>query len=219
YNTDSSKHEIWKYLPGSLEETEAIKSIISKDMKVNYYSGLDASEAHFKKVAGESNILHIASHGFFYPDPNEVRAETSAEVETEIGEIEFRSGSSANYGVWNFVNNENPLMRSGLAMAGANDAWQRSLFAEGEDGVLSAQEVANLTMSNTELVVLSACETGLGDIRGSEGVYGLQRAFKMAGVRYMIMSLWQVPDAETAEFMTLFYQNLFELNDIHAAFS
>jgi CHAT domain-containing protein len=218
YNSDSSKHEIWKYLPGSLKETEAIKGIISKDMKVNYYSGLDASEEHFKKSVSESNILHIASHGFFYPDPNVLREETTVENETETGELKFRSGSTSNYGVWNFVNNENPLMRSGLAMAGANDAWQRSVFAEGEDGVLSAQEVSNLNMSKTELVVLSACETGLGDIKGNEGVYGLQRAFKMAGVHYIIMSLWQVPDAETAEFMTLFYGKLFELKDIRAAF-
>lgn len=219
YNTDSSKHEIWKYLPGSLSETDAIKEIISKDMKVNYYSGLEASEEHFKKVATESNILHIASHGYFYPDPKDVEEITEVETETEDGELEFRSGNTSNYGVWNFVNNENPLMRSGLAMAGANDAWQRSVFADGEDGVLSAQEVANLNLSNTELVVLSACETGLGDIKGSEGVYGLQRAFKMAGVHYMIMSLWQVPDKETAEFMTLFYGKLFELKDFRAAFA
>ena len=218
YNTDSSKHEIWKYLPGSLSETDAIKEIISKDMKVNYNSGLGASEEQFKKIATESNILHIASHGYFYPDPKEVEEITEVEETTEDGELEFRSGNTSNYGVWNFVNNENPLMRSGLAMAGANDAWQRSVFAQGEDGVLSAQEVANLNMSNTELVVLSACETGLGDIKGSEGVYGLQRAFKMAGVHYMIMSLWQVPDKETAEFMTLFYSQLFELKDFRAAF-
>mgnify|MGYP002621147227 CR=1 FL=1 len=219
YNTDSSKYEIWKYLPGSLTETDAIQNIINKDIKVNYFKGLEASEEQFKKIATESNILHIASHGYFYPDPEEVEEVTAVEEETEDGELEFRSANTSNYGVWNFVNNENPLMRSGLAMAGANDAWQRSVFAEGEDGVLSAQEVANLNMSNTELVVLSACETGLGDIKGSEGVYGLQRAFKMAGVHYMIMSLWQVPDKETAEFMTLFYGKLFELKDFRAAFS
>lgn len=216
YSTDTSEHVIWNYLPGSLKETEAIKGIISQDMKVNYYVGLDATEGQFKEMANQSNILHIASHGFFYPDPEVIRQEVKVEMDEE--ELSFRGGAS-NYGIWNFVNNENPLMRSGLAMAAANDAWQRSVFATGEDGVLAAQEVSNLNMNNTELVVLSACETGLGDIRGTEGVYGLQRAFKMAGVRYLIMSLWQVPDAETAEFMTLFYQKLFELKDIRKAFT
>ena len=115
-------------------------------------------------------------------------------------------------------------MRSGLVFAGANDVWSRqkdtydnsSYF---EDGVLTAQEVATIDMRKTELVVLSACETGLGDIKGSEGVYGLQRSFKMAGVEYIIMSLWQVPDKETAEFMTTFYTNLAKTNDIRDSFN
>ncbi|UKN03704.1 CHAT domain-containing protein [Paracrocinitomix mangrovi] len=216
YSTDSSEHVIWNYLPGSLEETDSIQKIINAKSQLNYYKGYEASEAQFKQIAGESNILHIATHGFFYPDPAVVRQATKEVLDND--DLAFR-GNASNYGIWNFVSNENPLMRSGLAMAGANDAWQRDVFAEGEDGVLSAQEVSNLNLTNTELVVLSACETGLGDIRGSEGVYGLQRAFKMAGVHYLIMSLWQVPDAETAKFMTLFYDNLFALKDIRKAFN
>ena len=109
-------------------------------------------------------------------------------------------------------------MRSGVALAHANDVWQRPALKEGEDGVLTANEVSTLNLKNTDLVVLSACETGLGDILGSEGVYGLQRAFKMAGAKYTIMSLWKVPDAETAEFMKLFYKNLTKMKDIPAAF-
>ena len=89
---------------------------------------------------------------------------------------------------------------------------------ENEDGILTALEISNLNLSNTDLVVLSACETGLGDIDGSEGVYGLQRAFKMAGVDLIMMSLWEVPDKETSEFMTIFYTNWLNGEDVRTAF-
>ena len=95
--------------------------------------------------------------------------------------------------------------------AGANRVWEGAeALANEEDGILTAMEISQMNLSNTELVVLSACETGLGDIQGSEGVYGLQRAFKKAGAKYLIMSLWQVPDKETAAFMTTFYENWLE---------
>jgi CHAT domain-containing protein len=104
------------------------------------------------------------------------------------------------------------MIRSGLILAGGNYAWQhgRAPRPDMEDGILTAYEISQMNLSNTELVVLSACETGLGDIQGNEGVYGLQRAFKIAGAKYLIMSLWQVPDRETMEFMTAFYRNWLE---------
>jgi CHAT domain-containing protein len=86
------------------------------------------------------------------------------------------------------------------------------------NGIVTAQEISNLNLLNTDLVVLSACQTALGDINGSEGVYGLQRAFKMAGVKKLLMSLWEVPDAETAELMQLFYSNVFKGETYYTAF-
>jgi CHAT domain-containing protein len=168
-------------------------------------------------LASNSNILHIATHGFFYPDPKDVVLESDT-VEV-VEDITFRGGSRV-FGVNSFVENNNPLMRSGLVFAGANDVWSKQNKTDSiDDGVLTAQEVANIDMRKTDLVVMSACETGLGDIKGSEGVYGLQRAFKMAGVDFMIMSLWQVPDKETEEFMTKFYKKLIKQNNIKQAFA
>jgi CHAT domain-containing protein len=111
-------------------------------------------------------------------------------------------------------------MRSGLLLSYAHKAWTFGNNEERvEDGILNSAEIANLDFSNTELVVLSACETGLGDIEGNEGVMGLQRGFRMAGVNNLVVSLWPVLDEETAEFMTLFYKNLMNSSDMRSAFN
>ena len=109
-------------------------------------------------------------------------------------------------------------MRSGLVFAGANQVWNSTDFNKGDDGVLTAKEVAAMDLSRSKLVVLSACETGLGDIVGTEGVYGLQRAFKMAGAGKIVMSLWKVPDKETQEFMSIFYSQLTQNQSVEKAF-
>ncbi|MBK6833006.1 MAG: CHAT domain-containing protein [Bacteroidetes bacterium] len=216
YNSDTTKKEMWTYLPGTLTEAEEINKLLkTKKHTVNYLASVNANEANFKKDIPQAEILHVATHGFFFPDPEKVKEELKV-TQTKEENLTFRG--TTDYANWSFVNNKNPLMRSGIVLAGANDVWERDPMAEGEDGVLTAQEVSNMDMRKTKLVVLSACETGLGDIKGSEGVYGLQRAFKMAGVNYIVMSLWQVPDKETSEFMISFYKKLTSEKDIKKAF-
>ena len=100
----------------------------------------------------------------------------------------------------------NPLFRSGLALTGANYAWTTGRRIEGlNDGILTAYEISNLDLSGTDLVFLSACETGLGDLSNEEGVFGLRRAFKLAGADELIISLWQVPDEQTLQLTSAFY--------------
>ena len=217
YSESNSGTEVWSYLSGTRDEGDAVNGILEKSqIKVSYLTEDKATETFFKQNAGNYNILHLATHGFFFDDPNKVRFDEKKE-DIEYGDIAFR-GSSRAYGVVSFVNNENPLMRSGLVLAGANDVWVNTEQGKTDDGVLTAQEVTQIDMRKNDLVVLSACETGLGDIKGTEGVYGLQRALKMAGVKYIIMSLWEIPDRETVEFMDHFYNNLLGTKDIRTAF-
>ncbi|MDD3771729.1 MAG: CHAT domain-containing protein [Weeksellaceae bacterium] len=197
----------WSYLNGTLAEVENIKSKAEKsNLKVIYQTGKTASEESFKSLNGKNSpdILHVASHGFFYPDPKK-----------NLNENQFLIAQENV-----FQSSDNPLTRSGLLFSGANHFWNHSKpNRTSEDGILTAYEVSNISLLNTELVVLSACETGLGDVKGSEGVFGLQRAFKSAGANYLLMSLWKVPDKETAEFMEEFYKNLFENKDIEQSFT
>jgi CHAT domain-containing protein/soluble cytochrome b562 len=217
YGSENSNNDVWPYLKGTKDEGDTVRNILEKGkIEVSYLSGSIATETSFKQDAPKYNILHLATHGFFFPDPNEIRFEEKKQ-EVEFGRITFRGSSSA-YGVNSFVNNDNPLMRSGLVLAGANDVWDKPEKEEADDGVLTAQEVTQIDMRKNDLVVLSACETGLGDIKGIEGVYGLQRALKMAGVKFIIMSLWQIPDRETVEFMSRFYNYLVLVKDIKSAF-
>ncbi|OSZ77440.1 hypothetical protein CAP36_13725 [Chitinophagaceae bacterium IBVUCB2] len=203
FPNDLERGNIYQYLPDSKLEVENISQMASdKNYIVTSYIGWEATEESLKSISGRNSpeVLHIATHGFFFPDPKG-KLENSVATEGRI-----------------FKQSDDPLMRSGLTMAGANYAWDNKSISGIQDGILTAYEVANLNLSNTKLAVLSACETGLGDIQGSEGVYGLQRAFKIAGAKNLIMSLWDVPDAETAEFMTEFYRKLFTGNTIDDAF-
>jgi len=220
YSSDSTSREIWKFLPGTKIETYKIEQVFkSKNVKTTCLSGTFAKEAVFKAIAGNFNLIHIATHGFFYHYPEEERKAKADTVTNKIYEplIAFRGGTTC-YGEWQFVKNNNPLMRSGLVFADANKVWSQQYAGSDNDGILTSMEITQLDLRKTQLVVMSACETGLGDIKGSEGVYGLQRAFKMAGVKFIIMSLWQVPDKETSEFMTAFYTKFLTIKNIRTAF-
>ncbi|KOY84571.1 hypothetical protein AD998_20505 [bacterium 336/3] len=167
-------------LPGTKTEIVNISTKAkSKGIKVKTYLGSLANEETLKNIQ-DVHILHIATHGFFESD-----------VETDKESTKF----------------ENPLLRSGLLLTNAELALQGKISGT-EDGILTAQEVMNMDLYGTDLVVLSACETGLGEIRNGEGVYGLQRAFQEAGARNIVMSLWKVDDEATQKMMSLFYENM-----------
>ncbi len=197
YIQDSARHGKWTYLPGTKKEAENIYKIsTNENIFAKIFTGADAIEEQFKNLDGEKSpsILHLATHGFFFPDPK-----ISKE---KVGMMSFQRDNT-------FSMADNPMNRSGLLFSGSNKAWiGDSISVSRDDGILTAYEASHTYLKNTELVVLSACETGLGDIKGSEGVYGLQRAFKMAGARYLMMSLWKVPDNASQEFMTTFYTEL-----------
>lgn len=195
-----------KYLPGTLDEVKNLKMHFNaQKIPTQCFTGKEATEANFKTISGVNSpeIIHLATHGFFFEQPENKPERNEWQM---IGQKTYRYA-------------DDPLIRSGLLLAGANRKWSGGEIPMNmEDGILTALEISNLNLTNTKLVVLSACETGLGDIKGSEGVYGLQRAFKMAGVDFIVMSLWKVPDKETAEMMDLFYKKMLEGLAVREAF-
>lgn len=175
-------------LEGAQRELQAIAGLLG----VEPLLGDSASERSMKELKAPS-ILHIATHGYYLPYADE--------------EDESRLPSHGRLQALTHI--ANPQLRCGLAMAGAN-VWlaDKSLSASDSDGLLTADDVLDLDLSGTQLVVLSACETGLGEARFGEGVFGLRRAFLIAGAQSMVVSLWQVPDDSTRKLMVAFYQNL-----------
>ena len=143
------------------------------------YVGVEAAEGNLKGVA-RPKLLHIATHGFFLPDDPAQKGARSS-----------------------FWKPEFQLFRSGLVFANVNTLQQT-----GDDGVLTALEATSLDLRGTDLVVLSACDTGVGAVRNGEGVYGLRRAFTIAGAEALLMTLWQVSDHPTQELMEGYYRNL-----------
>lgn len=179
-------------LPGTRNEITFIDSLLTANQwDVNSYLGATAQERVLKR--GQSpEVIHLATHGFFTADLS-VEA-----IERQTGRSQFE---------------KNPLFRSGLLFAGASNKVEDVE----NDGVLTAYEAMNLYLDDTDLMVLSACETALGDVKNGEGVYGLQRALIVAGVDRLIMSLWKVNDAATMQLMTKFYTKWVLGEDVYQA--
>jgi CHAT domain-containing protein len=179
-------------LPATQKEVEILGGLMEqKEWQVNKLTQEKATEDNLKSEAGNS-VLHIATHGFFLEDVS---------TENLSNEDDFLS---------------NPLFQSGILLSGASVPY--AMRNGSEDGVLTAYEAMNLNLENTELVALSACETGLGTIQNGEGVFGLQRSFLMAGANSLLMSLWQVDDAATQQLMVDFYTFWLGGTEKHEAF-
>jgi CHAT domain-containing protein len=170
---------VFEPLPQSAVEVRTLAGIWKQTGgQAETLTGATATEAAVKRDAPGARVLHLATHGFFLD---------SCEGEQ--------------------VALENPLLRSGLALAGANH--RNAAHGDQEDGILTAEEASSLDLSAAEWVVLSGCETGLGEIKAGEGVLGLRRAFQEAGARSVITSLWAVDDAEAQQWMVQLYRNRF----------
>jgi CHAT domain-containing protein len=178
-------------LPGVAEEVRALKQLLPQ---ASFLTKERATKSALKQVRGPS-ILHIATHGFFLQDIPADTANTKAKQREKV-DAGTRLGKWA---IWT----ENPLLRSGLALAGANQGR-----SDDNNGVLTALEASGLDLWGTKLVVLSACDTGLGEVKSGEGVYGLRRALVLAGAESQMMSLWPVSDRSTSDLMVGYYKKL-----------
>ncbi len=184
-------------LPGTEKEVAELQSLLqTQGWKTNEYTEASASEERVKEL-DSPKIFHIATHGFYTPDktPDNSIAENEAEQ------------------------TENPLLKTGLLLKGAGDLLAKTKYNYNiESGILTAYEAMNLNLDKTDLVVLSACETGLGEISNGEGVYGLQRAFLVAGAKTLIMSMFKVDDAATQKLILTFYRRWLTTGNLRQSF-
>lgn len=176
---------IFRHLPGSLEEVTRIAAMLKTGKwRVTSRTGMEGTEESFLSMHGKSpQLLHVATHGFYYTPAG-------------ASEIDYLKDYS------------DAMLLSGIVLSGANAAWTGRQVPDGVlGGILTASDIARLDLSGTEMAVLSACQSGQGRAT-SEGLYGLQRAFKKAGVGTIVMSLWNVSDKVTTDFMVAFYEQL-----------
>jgi CHAT domain-containing protein/tetratricopeptide (TPR) repeat protein len=185
------------FLQGTKDEVDQIASTFKSHVgNVQKFEGVNGTEEAFMQLENKASftVLHVATHGFALPV------------------FDFKDSTiSKNSLRYSYRYSTNPMVRSGLIMSGGYWAWNGSdtliKLGASQNGILTALEISQLNLRKTKLVVLSACETGLGKIDNSEGTFGLKRSFKLAGVEQLIVSLWSVPDKETKELMKLFYSD------------
>jgi CHAT domain-containing protein len=184
---------LWNAGDGGSVRASRLRGASAPRNDVVRLEGAAAGEAAFKAAAPGRRGLHLATHGFF------LGGSCASALDPGVAEaVVYEDRNLA----------ENPLLLSGFALAGAN---LREEAGEGEeDGILTAEEIASIDLSGVEWAVLSACNTGVGEIRAGEGVFGLRRAFRVAGVETLIMSLWPVEDEASRDWMTTFYGLRFE---------
>ena len=179
-------------LPATQTEIYLISdNLKSKGWDVELISGVDATETRVKSIEAPK-ILHIATHGFFFEDQEMIKRSNMISADNKKAVA-------------------NPMTRSGLIFSGAENTMNGEILAD-DNGWLNSYEASLLNLRGTELVVLSACETGSGDVQNGKGVYGLQRAIRVAGAESLIMSMWEVDDKATQELMTYFYDYWIDKN-------
>ena len=193
-----------KYLPGTRTEAEDIdKALATARIDTELYTDTTGTEASFKALSGKGvNAMHIATHGFYWTEREAARLDNLVFLGDDMPAA---------------VAEDKALTRSGLLFSGANTALRGLPLPDGvDDGILTAKEISALDLRGLDLVALSACQTGLGEISG-DGVFGLQRGFKKAGANTLLMSLWKVDDNATRLLMTRFYGNLLSGMDKYGA--
>jgi CHAT domain-containing protein len=190
--TRGARGGVWSPLPATRIEARSIQGYLRESrVAAALFEDSYGNEESFKQLDGaKTALIHLATHGFFLTDLE--RDYEEEERMRQMGEMVPKV-------------RDNPLLRSGLVLSGGNHAWTGAPVEGVEDGILTADEIARLNLVGARLVILSACQTALGDVNNSEGVFGLQRAFKLAGVESLIMSLWEVDDNATAKLMNAFY--------------
>jgi CHAT domain-containing protein len=190
-----SNNRSFELKPNAFTEKEVLnvhKLLLKANWNSKVYVQKEAKEEVLKSLNYSPTVLHIASHGYYLAPGRTVKN-------------------------LSFTNNKNPLFHSLLFLSGAQNSISGNKLEE-EDGIFTAYDMANMDLSATKLVVLSACQTGLGKIVNGEGVYGLKRAAQIAGAQNLIISLWDVDDRATQVLLTEFYNNWLGGNDIHTSF-
>ena len=183
-------------LPDTKEEADAIEKILAGTFRQKVLNEQDKKALeHILFGTRSPRVLHLATHGYFLTEEETKEADNAAELALTEDALQEHPHSI-----------ENPMVRSGIVLAGVNTSLK-----EGKDeGMVTAEKVLGLDLKDTDLVVLSACQTGVGDVKSGEGVFGLKRAFILSGAKTLVMSLWSVPSKETVDLMTAFYALLSE---------